>query len=107
MKKIFLFLLILVFVFGCSTVKVKSDKDLDQLLKEAEQTEIKWSDYDDMGAGVLDDLDTFLVRDVSDTGLAATGTQKELPYSVLKTDLILFFYSDKSAPCFFPMGICQ
>ena len=47
----------------------------------------KWSDYVDMGAATLDDLDTFLVRDVSDTSLAATGTQKEYPYSVMKTDL--------------------
>ena len=47
----------------------------------------KWSDYADQTAGNIADVDTFLVRDVSDTTLAATGTQKEYPWSVLKADL--------------------
>ncbi len=47
----------------------------------------KWSDYADMSSGTIADADTFLVRDVSDTSLAATGTQKEYPWSVMLTDL--------------------
>lgn len=47
----------------------------------------KWSDYTDQTAGNIADVDTFLIRDVDDTTLAATGTQKEYPWSVMKTDL--------------------
>jgi hypothetical protein len=47
----------------------------------------KWSDYGDWTAGNILDVDTFLVRDVSDTSLAATGTQKEYPWSEMKTDI--------------------
>ena len=47
----------------------------------------RWSDYADQTAGNVADTDTFLIRDVSDTTLAATGTQKEYPWSVLKADL--------------------
>ena len=49
-----------------------------------------WSDYDDQTAGNIADVDTFLVRDVSNTegtGGAATGTQMEYPWSVMLTDL--------------------
>ena len=46
-----------------------------------------WSDYADQTAGNVQDVDTFLMRDVSDTTLHAKGTQKEYPWSVLKTDL--------------------
>ena len=47
----------------------------------------KWSDYGDYSAGEILDADTFLVRDVNDTSLAATGTQKEYPWSVMKADI--------------------
>jgi len=47
----------------------------------------RWSDYGDQTAGNVADTDTFLIRDVDDTSLAATGTQKEYPWSVLKADL--------------------
>jgi hypothetical protein len=45
-----------------------------------------WSDYGDF-SGDLQDTDTLLVRDISDTSLDVDGTQKELPFSVLKTNL--------------------
>lgn len=48
----------------------------------------KWSDYADMSSGTIADLDTFMIRDVSDTSLAATGTQKEYPWSVMKVDIV-------------------
>ena len=51
----------------------------------------KWSDYSDMTGGTIADADTFLIRDVSDTSLAATGTQKEYPWSVMKADLDLIY----------------
>jgi hypothetical protein len=47
----------------------------------------KWSDYDDMALGVIADGDTFLVRDIDDIALAATGTQKELPFSVARAEV--------------------
>ena len=51
----------------------------------------KWSDYDSMTAGTIADADTFMVLDVSDTTMAATGTQKQYPWSVLKADAKTYF----------------
>jgi hypothetical protein len=48
-----------------------------------------WSDYGDF-SGDLADTDTFLFRDISDTSLDADGTQKELPFSELKSNLDSF-----------------
>ena len=47
----------------------------------------KWSDYADQTAGNIAAGDTFLVRDIDDATLAATGTQKEYPWSVMISDL--------------------
>jgi hypothetical protein len=47
----------------------------------------KWSEYADMAAATIADTDTFLLRDVSDTTQAATGTIKEYPWSAMKTDV--------------------
>jgi len=47
----------------------------------------KWSDYGELTSGNIVDGDDFLVRDVSDTTLAATGTQKRFSWSSLKADL--------------------
>jgi hypothetical protein len=50
----------------------------------------KWSDYGDMGDGVIADGDTFLIRDISDDSLGGTGTQKEYTYEDMKIDLSSF-----------------
>jgi hypothetical protein len=47
----------------------------------------KWSTYTDATSGTIADADTFMFLDVTDTTLAATGTQKELSWANLKTDL--------------------
>jgi len=46
----------------------------------------KWSDYGELTAGNMADGDDFLIRDVSDTSLAATGTQKRYSWASLKLD---------------------
>lgn len=47
----------------------------------------KWSDFTLLSAGNIADGDDFLLRDVSDTTLAATGTQKRFSWASFKTDL--------------------
>lgn len=47
----------------------------------------KWSDFGELTSGNVVDGDDFLVRDVSDTAMAGTGTQKRFSWSSLKTDL--------------------
>lgn len=47
----------------------------------------KMSDYSDLSAGNIADGDMFLLRDVSDTTLGTTGTQKEYSWATMKTDL--------------------
>jgi len=49
----------------------------------------KWSAYGPLADGTLADDDTLLVRDISDTTLAATGTQKEYTGAGIKTTLAL------------------
>jgi len=43
--------------------------------------------YSELTAGNIADVDSFMVLDVSDTTMAATGTQKYLEFSTLKNDL--------------------
>lgn len=89
MKKL-LILFLFFLIVGCAglgTDRKSADEQLQEDLLAATESAGKWSDYDDLTAGEVDDLDTFLLRDVSDTALAATGTQKEYPWSVLKSDL--------------------
>ena len=85
MKKLFICLLA-VLLIGCVSAG-KKETSVSDLEKLAEGAKGKWSDYADQTAGNIADADTFLVRDVDDTTLAATGTQKEYPWSVMKTDL--------------------
>ena len=47
----------------------------------------KMSDYSDLSAGNIADGDMFLLRDVSDTTLGSTGTQKEYSWAAMKADL--------------------
>ena len=47
----------------------------------------KWSDYGSLTSGKINNVDDFLVRDVSDTSLGATGTQKKYTWTTLKADL--------------------
>ena len=47
----------------------------------------KWSDYAELTSGNITDDDDFLLRDVSATP-PATGTQKRIKWSSMKTDLI-------------------
>ena len=54
----------------------------------------QWSEYSSMSSGTIADDDTFLVRDVSDTSLSETGTQKQYPFSVAVVDLL---QSDRNA----------
>ena len=89
MKKFIIFLSLLAF-FGCTTVQTKPD-DLETVLKEAESTATKWSDYTDLGDLEIAAGDTFMVRDVSDTTLASTGTQKQYFWSDMKIDLNLLY----------------
>ena len=84
MKKL---IFILLLIFGCAGLETKPDQDLDKILKDAEQTKAKWSTYGDMGSGAVLDADTILIRDVNDTSMAATGTQKQYKWSDLKTDI--------------------
>lgn len=84
MKKL---IFILLLIFGCAGLETKPDQDLDKILKDAEQTKAKWSTYGDMGSGTVLDADTILIRDVNDTSMAATGTQKQYKWSDLKTDI--------------------
>jgi hypothetical protein len=106
MKKLLLFLIPLL-MFGCAGMGgiVKTDPSIQpriekleervsslekfidfDVTKLAEETGAKWSTYaartEDMASG--DDL---MYRDVSDTSMAATGTQKRLPWSELLTQL--------------------
>ena len=46
-----------------------------------------WSDYGELAAGSIATGDDFLIRDVDDTTLAATGTQKRYGYGSMVTDL--------------------
>lgn len=46
-----------------------------------------WSDYGELAAANIASGDDFLVRDVSDTTLGATGTQKRYAFSSMTTDL--------------------
>ena len=65
----------------------ESTRQLIEDMKAATESAAKWSsyaDYDTAGAdGAIQDTDTLMVRDISDTSMAATGTQKELPWSEL------------------------
>lgn len=47
----------------------------------------KWSDYEEMTSGNIVDDDDFLLRDLSNTP-PATGIQKRIKWSTVKTDLI-------------------
>jgi hypothetical protein len=85
MKKILVFLLI-VFLAGCGGLQRQLDKDIEMATESA----TKWSDYGDMGSGTIADNDSFLLRDVSDESLGATGTQKEYIWADVKTDLSSF-----------------
>jgi hypothetical protein len=48
----------------------------------------KWSDYGSLSSGNIVDTDTFLLLDVSDPSLGATGTQKQYAWSAMKSDII-------------------
>lgn len=85
MKKLFICFLAVLFI-GCASAG-KKETSVSDLEKLAEGAKGKWSDYADQTAGNIADADTFLVRDVDDDTLAATGTQKEYPWSVMKSDL--------------------
>ncbi len=76
-------------------------KDIDAASKSAG----KWSDYNDYDSsgpdGYLQDVDTLLIRDVSDTNMASTGSQKELPYSEVKANLANSgFVQENDSPTF-------
>ena len=88
MKKLFICLLMVAF-FGCAytSEEIKKADSIAELEKLAEGAKGKWSDYADYSVSQILDADTFLVRDVDDTTLAATGTQKEYPWSVMKSDI--------------------
>jgi len=86
MKKL-AFVLSILLLTGCAGTQTKSDQPPKGLEELTETGKTKWSDYGDQTAGNIADADTFLVRDVDDDSLAATGTQKEYPWSVMKTDL--------------------
>ena len=90
MKKLLVCLLAGLLIGCVSTGKKDTTSDLERL---AEGAKGKWSDYGDYSAAEILDADTFLVRDVDDTSLAATGTQKEYPWSVMKTDLEVWLES--------------
>lgn len=47
----------------------------------------KWSDYGELSTGTIADGDDILVRDVSDTTMAATGTQKRYLWSSIKDSM--------------------
>jgi len=51
----------------------------------------KWSDYAELASGNIADGDDFLIRDVSDVTMAATGTQKRYAWLSLKTDIFALF----------------
>jgi hypothetical protein len=46
----------------------------------------KWSDYANYSS-LISSLDTFLMLDVSDTSMAATGTQKEIAFADMLTNI--------------------
>lgn len=62
------------------------------LLSTALLIAAKWSTYDALTAGNIADSDDVLVRDVSDTTLDSTGTQKRWTWSAIKQDLLSYFY---------------
>ncbi len=85
MKRLFLLLICVAVIFGCAT-----GGTLRKDIESAAESATKWSDYTDYDQGTdgyLQNTDTLMVRDISDTSMAATGTQKELPYSELKLSL--------------------
>ena len=45
-----------------------------------------WSNYASLTSGNVADGDTFLIKDVDDTSMAATGTTKQYAWSALKVD---------------------
>ena len=92
MKKL-AFALSILLLAGCAGMQSKSDQPPKGLEDLTETGKTKWSEYGDYSAAEILDADTFLVRDVNDTTLAATGTQKEYPWSVMKTDLEVWLES--------------
>lgn len=92
MKKILVLILIVFFLGAYLGIEVKDsnpkeEKSLEELLKMAEGSGGKWSDYEELTSGNIVDADDFLVRDVSDNTLGATGTQKRYSWAALKVDL--------------------
>lgn len=85
MKNILTLFGVLLLLGSCATTKQPTD--LDKLLKQAENAGGKWSDYGTLAAGNVADTDDFLIRDVSDTSLAATGTQKRYTWASVKSDI--------------------
>lgn len=85
MKKIFYLLITFLLLTSCAGLQ--SD------IKDATLSADKWSSYDDYDNatdGAIENADTLMIRDTSDTSMAATGTQKELPWSEMVDELDLF-----------------
>ena len=64
-----------------------------------------WNTYGELSSGLAND-DDLLVRDVSDTTMAATGTQKRLEISTLKTALGILDCDPDDSDCYqdFPIN---
>jgi hypothetical protein len=91
MKKIsylILFLIVSFLVSSCATIGKRDLRDLSEL---KEQAGGKWSDYGTLSSGNIASGDTFLIRDISDTTLGATGTQKQYPWATMLVDLGTIF----------------
>lgn len=67
----------------------------------------KWSDFNLLSAGNIADGDDFLIRDVSDETLAATGTQKRYSWASMKTDLESAGFGDITAVLDCASGDCD
>ena len=108
MKKIFFTTLCFVFLLiGCASQSrvvelerqisklqkadiAEKSKQLEEDIRDATRSAGKWSSYGSLGSGNIADTDDFMVRDINDTSLGPTGTQKLYTFANLKTDLSAF-----------------